>query len=73
MYYVCETEKMLENVVKRSELGTPVNSAIQKLSIIIIIINSGGYKSICRIHYLQISVLKPARGNRGGYNICRLQ
>ena len=36
MHYVCETLKMLENVVKRSELCTPENSAIQKLSIIII-------------------------------------
>ena len=34
MYYVCETYKLLENVVKRSEFG--YTSTIQKLSIIII-------------------------------------
>ena len=35
---------MLENV-KRSELGTPENSAIQKLSIIIIIIVDNDFTS----------------------------
>ena len=38
MYYVCEILKLLENVVKSSavSLFTPGNSAIQKLSVIII-------------------------------------
>ena len=52
MYYVCETQKMLENVVKRSEFSAHQRIALNK-----------GYVSI--IIYLDLTVTVRVSGVRG--------